>query len=153
VVATLPAFEDLIAGNIRGAGLDMPVASGCTYEALAYSDLAIASSGTATLEAALLGTPVIVIYRLALFSWAVGRLIVKVPHISLVNLVADRRVIPEYVQGAVNPKTLAAEAALMLTDQRRRAETIGHLDRVRETLGAGGATARAARIALDLISE
>ena len=121
----------------------------------AHTDTALANSvnSTATLEAALLGTPMIVIYRLALFSWALGRMIVKVPYISLANLVAGEEVVPEFIQSAVNPKTLADEAVKMLTDEARRDRIVRQLDKVKQSLGPGGATARTAQLVLSLMAE
>jgi lipid-A-disaccharide synthase len=139
--------------EIAAAGVPISVTTDYRYEALRYSRLAIACSGTATLEAALLGTPMIVIYRLALFSWLLGRLIVKVPYISLANLVAGEEVVPEFIQGAVNAETLATEAVSMLTDDARRGHIIEQLEAVRQSLGPGGATARTARLAMSLMSE
>jgi lipid-A-disaccharide synthase len=152
VMVSLPAFEDLVETATRSSGLDIRVTSKYGYEALKYSHLAIACSGTATLEAALLATPMIVIYKLALFSWTVGRLIVKVPYISLANLIAGEQVVPEYLQSAVDPKALAREAGDMLADEARRKRMIGQLAAVREKLGPGGASVKAAAEALSLIS-
>lgn len=149
-VVTLPAFEDLVRTETEPAGGGIVVTTDHRYEALRFSELAIACSGTATLEAAILRTPMIVIYKLAFFSWAVGRMIIKVPYISLANLVADERVVPEFVQSRVNPGILADEALGLLTDETRRTKMIEQLDSVRQKLGIGGATARTAELALEL---
>jgi lipid-A-disaccharide synthase len=151
VVVSLPEFADLLRTEVGSSGLDITVTCEYGYEALKYSDLAIACSGTATLEAALLGTPMIVIYKLALFSWAVGRLIVKVPYISLANLIAGEQVVPEFVQSAVDPKMLAREAGTILTDPSRRNRMIRQLSTVRAKLGEGGASTRAAEEAMSLM--
>jgi len=153
ILVSLPTFREMLEREIEEAGVPITVTTDYRYEALRYSRLAIACSGTATLEAALLGTPMIVIYRLALFSWLLGKLIVKVPYISLANLVAGEEVVPEFIQSAVNPKTLADEAVKMLTDDLRREHMIQQLETVRQNLGPGGATARTARLALSLMSE
>jgi lipid-A-disaccharide synthase len=153
ILVSLPTFREMLEREIEEAGVPITVTTDYRYEALRYSRLAIACSGTATLEAALLGTPMIVIYRLALFSWLLGKLIVKVPYISLANLVAGEEVVPEFIQGAVNPKTLADEAVKILTDDLRREHIIRQLEAVRQNLGPGGATARTARLALSLMSE
>ena len=153
VVVTLPALRGLVEEHMERLGERLAIMTEHRYDAICNSDLAIACSGTATLEAALLGTPMIVIYRLALLSWAVGRLIVKVPYISLANLVAGEEIVPEFIQNAVNPASLAAEAADILTDDARRAEMVEKLHRVKMTLGSGGATARTAHLALSLIGE
>jgi lipid-A-disaccharide synthase len=149
-VVTLPAFEGLVKTEIQQAGGGIAVTTDHRYEALRFSELAIACSGTTTLEAAILRTPMIVIYRLAFFSWAVGRMIVKVPYISLANLVAGERVVPEFIQSQVNPGILADEALSLLTDETRKTRMIEQLDSVKQKLGTGGATVRTAELALEL---
>ena len=153
LMVSLPRFQKDVEKQIIRLGESIPVTTDLTYEALRYSDLAISCSGTVTLEATLLGTPTIVIYKLALFSWALGRMIVKVPYISLTNLVAEDEVVPEFIQGAVNPRALADEAIRILTDQDRRNRMIGQLAKVREKLGPTGATERTARLALSLVGS
>jgi lipid-A-disaccharide synthase len=153
VLVTLPAFVDLLRAEAEAAGgAHLRIATGHRYASLKYSDLALTCSGTATLEAALLETPMIVIYKLAFFSWALGKLIVKVPHVSLTNLVAGERLVPEFLQGAVNPVSLAEEAGNILEDDARRRHMVEELRRIRVKLGGGGASERAARLALTLIS-
>ncbi len=153
VVATLPNFEGLVRNEVARTGESIRVLTDHRYEALKHSDLAIVCSGTVTLEAALLDTPTIVIYKLALFSWAVGKMIVKVPYISLTNLVAGTKVVPEYVQDAVNPDVLADEALRFLTDTEYRQGMRKQLETVRERLGPPGASRRTAQIALKMISD
>ncbi len=153
LIVTLPALRDLVAERMERSGESLAITTNHRYDAISHSDLAVACSGTATLEAALLGTPMIVIYRLALLSWAVGRLIVKVPYISLANLVAGEEIVPEFIQNAVNADALAAEAADILTNDTRRTRMEGQLQNVKLSLGPGGATARAAQLALSLIGE
>jgi lipid-A-disaccharide synthase len=153
LIVTLPALRDLVVEHMERSGESLAITTDHRYDAISHSDLAVACSGTATLEAALLGTPMIVIYRLALLSWAVGRLIVKVPYISLANLVAGEEIVPEFIQNAVNADALAAEAADILTNDKRRTRMESHLQNVKLSLGPGGATARAAQLALSLIGE
>jgi len=153
VLVTLPPFVDLVRAEAAAVGGEsFPIASEHRYAILKYSDLALTCSGTATLEAALLETPMIVIYKLAFFSWALGKLIVKVPHVSLTNLVAGKRLVPEFLQGAVDPVALAREAGSLLQDDTRREQIVEELKRIRAKLGGGGASERAARLALSLMS-
>lgn len=153
VMVTLPSSVGMVRKEMGEAVPGIDVATDMRYEAIAYSDLAITCSGTVTLEAALLGTPMIVIYRLAAFSWMLGRLIVRVPYISLVNLVARQMVVPEFIQAEVRPEKLAGEAARLLSDDARRRYTVERLGQVRSRLGPGGATKRAAEVALSLTSR
>jgi lipid-A-disaccharide synthase len=153
VLVTLPSFVDPVRAEAAAVGGgNIPVTSEHRYASLKYSDLALTCSGTVTLEAALLETPMVVIYKLAFFSWALGNLIVKVPHVSLTNLVAGERLVPEFLQGAVNPASLAEEAGSILQDETRRGRIVEGLKRIRMKLGGGGASERAARVALELMS-
>jgi lipid-A-disaccharide synthase len=152
VVVTLPACEELVRSEIARSGERMLVTAELRYEAIAHSQLAVVCSGTVTLEAALLGTPMIVMYRLALFSWVLGRMIVRVPYISLVNLVAREEIVPELIQAAAKPRLLAEEAMRILDDEPRRRAIVERLGQVKVQLGPGGATRKAAGIALSMVS-
>jgi lipid-A-disaccharide synthase len=150
IVISLPEHSGLITDYLRKHDVDFKVVTDNKYEAIAASDLALTCSGTVTLEAALLGTPMIVIYRLSFLSWLLGKLVVRVPYISLVNLVAGRRVVPELIQGRVTSRELVRESRRILEDgevSRRMREGLAD---VRSKLGEGGATARAADVAISL---
>lgn len=92
-----------------------------TWDVLAHADLALAASGTVTVEAAVLGTPMVTFYRVAPLSWWAGRRLVKVPFLSMVNLIAGRRVVPELIQHDMTPENLAHEAAMLLEDRLKAA--------------------------------
>lgn len=123
-----------------------------TYDLMHASDLLLVASGTATLEAAILGTPMIVVYKTSPISYAIGRALVRVPHIALANLVAGERIVPELVQDAANPARLGAEMASLLADDARRGEIRSKLASVRAKLGEAGAAGRAAEIVIELAS-
>jgi len=89
---------------------------GQTWDILACADLALAASGTVTVEAALLGIPMVVFYRVTALSWLMGKLLVRVPFYSMVNLIAGRAVVPELMQGQVNGRGLAEESLRLLGD-------------------------------------
>jgi len=97
------------------------VVEGQTWNVLSAADVALAASGTVTVEAALLGTPMVVFYRVSRSSWLAGKLLVHTPFYSMVNLVAGRRVVPELMQNEMSGERLAAEAARLLDDERARA--------------------------------
>ncbi len=107
-------------------------------------DVAICSSGTATLENALLGVPMVVVYRLSWPTYAIARALVKVKHIAMANLLAGRGVVPELIQRDATPERAAAEAARFLDDAPFAAATRAELLRVRRSLGTPGAADRAA---------
>lgn len=149
-VVSVPEYRLLIEREISGKGLAYPVVSEHKYDAIAASDLALTCSGTVTLEAALLGTPMIVIYRLSFLSWLLGRLVVRVPYISLANLVAGERAVPELIQSGVTREGLVRESTRILNDNEASKEMRRRLGEVRSKLGEGGATGRAGDIAISL---
>ena len=106
---------------------------------------AIVASGTATVEAALLGAPMVVVYRLSALTHFLGRRLIQVPHVAMVNLIAGRRVVPELIQGDFTPERVADEVTALLPDGPRRSAMLQDLAEVRSRLGAGGASLRAAR--------
>lgn len=111
--------------------------------AVAAADVALSSSGTATLECAVIGTPVIVMYRLTTVTYWLARRLVKVPHFSLVNIIAGKKVVPELMQREVNGRRIAAEVrSLARPDEHARVRR--QLSEVRRRLGAPGASRRAA---------
>ena len=122
------------------------------YNALAWADAAVISSGTATVEALLLGTPMVVIYRVAAPSWWVGKLLVRTPHYSMVNLLAGRRLVPELIQSDFTPQRVAAELERLLSDTSERARIQMELGRLKERLGPPGAIERASRAVAAAVS-
>jgi len=165
-----PAFRDA-AAVARRERPDLQVvvaaAAGCAYPdpgevrvvegraraCFAVADAALCKSGTTTLEAAVAGTPLVVAYRMHPLSYLLARRLVHVPWIGLVNLVAERQVAPELIQGAVTPDALA-QAVLPLLDPssaERRAQLAG-LTEVRRRLGDAGAAARAAALARAMLA-
>jgi len=132
------------------------VIEGEAWDAMAHADLALAASGTVTIEAALLGTPMVTFYRVTWPSWVAGKLLVRVPFYSMVNLVAGRAVVPELMQGRMTGRNLAAEARRLLEDEPAREEMRAGLAEVRRRLAAphgqsGDAPRRAAAIIQDIL--
>jgi lipid-A-disaccharide synthase len=127
------------------------VAENATYDALAAADLAIVSSGTATVEAALIGVPMVVIYRVAPSTAWVARRLVKTPFFAMVNLIAGRRVVPELIQDDFTPERVAHEAERLLASPDAREQMRGALEMVRQRLGPPGAIDRAAAVISSMI--
>lgn len=121
-------------------------------EALARAHVALASSGTATLECAILEVPVVVMYRLSSMTYRLARWLVKIPFFSLVNITANRALVPELLQDEVEGSRIAQEAARLLSPAVRE-ETLRGLRDVRRSLGEPGAAARAAAVILDVIGN
>lgn len=122
-----------------------------TLDAMACSDLVIVASGTATLEAALLGKPMVIVYKVSPVSYYIGKRIIKVEHIGLANLIAGKSVVPELIQDEANPERIATEVIHILSDEARLHRIMRELREVREKLGEPGAAGRAARLACALL--
>ena len=145
--------EAILSPWMRNISVPVKVVKGWTYDAMNISELLITASGTATLEAAILGKPMIVVYRVSFLSYWVGRGLIQVDHIGLVNLVAEREIAPELIQNEVSPQRIADEALRIMRDpilQRRMTEAMAG---VRQSLGEPGAAQRAASIVTSLLYE
>jgi lipid-A-disaccharide synthase len=123
-----------------------------TYDALGGADLSIVSSGTATVEAALMDAPMIVVYRLAPLTAAIARWLVRTPMFAMVNLIAGKRVVPELVQKDFTPAQLAQETIRLLDSPDARQEMRRGLAEVREKLGPPGAVERAADLIVGMLN-
>lgn len=110
------------------------VIQGESWDAMAHADLVLAASGTVTIEAALLGTPMVTFYKVTVPSWIAGKLLVRVPFYSMVNLIAGRAVVPELMQHEMTGANLAAEARRLLTDEDARSQMRAGLAEVRRRL-------------------
>ena len=126
------------------AALSVRVVEGETYNALAAADAAIVSSGTATVEAALLDAPMVVIYRVSALTASLAGPLVRTPFFAMVNLIAERKVVTELVQDRFTSERVAAETLLLLEDPKAREELRSGLAEVRRKLGPPGAIERAA---------
>jgi len=144
----------------EAAGPDLDrwaVVSGPHLSLLAASDLLLVASGTATVEGVLAGIPMVVVYRVHPITYALGRLLVKVDHVAMANIVSDDgtgvRAVPELIQGDATPENVAAEAARFLEDPARAAEARRRLALGREALGPPGAAGRAATALLSALGR
>ncbi len=144
---------DLVAPFLAQAPVPIQLVQGRTYAALAAADLALVTSGTATLETALMGTPMVILYRLHPLTYAVGRLLIRVPHIGMANLLAEEALFPELIQDQATPANLTAAALHLIRDQEHLTRITKGLRRIRERLGGPGASARAAAVALELLAH
>lgn len=134
------------------AALNVRVVENQTYNALAAADAAIVSSGTATVEAALLDVPMVVVYRVTALTALLAKPLVRTSCFSMVNLIAERQVVPELIQKDFTPDKVAQEVLRLLNDPRARQELRAGLADVRERLGPPGAVDRAADAIAALLS-
>jgi lipid-A-disaccharide synthase len=133
--------------------LPVTLIEGQTYDVMNISDLLITASGSATLEGAILGTPMVVIYKVSRVSYWIGRALIHVDHIGLVNLVAGERIVPELIQQDANPQRIAEEALRILRDPVRSQQMRKAMAQVRQQLGEPGAAERAARIIYSFVKK
>ena len=136
-----------------GPGVGWALVRDGRYDAVGAADAAVVASGTATLETALLGVPMVIVYRMNPFTHAIARLISDVPHIGMPNLIAGARVVPELVQGECRPDRIALEIRRLLTDPRVSEKSRLGLAGVRSRLGTPGAIGRVAGVAWDMIGS
>ena len=153
-IVRAPAIpRELLEEHVELSGLPVAIVSEDRFAAIADSHLALCASGTATLEVGLLGTPMVMVYRLASWTYVFARLMVRLPDVSLVNLVLGRRIVPELIQGDANPERIAVEAARLLTEEAAREEMRHALGELRGRLGEGGASGRAAAEIAAMLAE
>jgi lipid-A-disaccharide synthase len=144
---------DLIGSYLNREGISARVVQGWTYEVMAASDVILVASGTATLEAAIIGTPMVIVYRLAFLSWLLGRLLIRVPYIGMVNLVAGKKVAPELIQFHATPERIADEARRLLLSAESRCRMRAELRQIRDRLGPPGALGRTVDAILECLQS
>jgi len=135
------------------SALSLRIVEGQTYNALAAADAAIVSSGTATVEAALLDVPMVVVYRVTPLTALLAKPLVRTSYFSMVNLIAERTVVPELIQKDFTPKRVADEVLGLLNDPRSRQALRAGLAEVRTRLGPPGAVDRAAEAIVSLLAS
>jgi lipid-A-disaccharide synthase len=134
------------------SALSLRIVEGQTYNALAAADAAVVSSGTATIEAALLDVPMVVVYRVTPLTALLAKPLVRTSYFSMVNLIAERQVVPELIQKDFTPKRVAEEILRLLNDPRARGALRAGLAEVRARLGPPGAVDRAAEAIASLLA-
>ena len=150
LVARAPNLADSFFGPFHGVGAPVRVIDGQTDEVLAASDVVITASGTATVQTALHGKPMVVVYRLSPVTYKLGKPLVRVSMYSMVNLVAGDRVVEELIQDECTPEAVAREAVDLLTNETRVADIKEQLAVVRQRLGETGASGRAADAVIEI---
>jgi len=146
VLAAAPNLTSDFFSPYASSAVEMKQVRGATYDALAAADCAIVASGTATIEASLLGTPMVVIYRVRPLSAFILRRMIRTPFFSMVNLIAGRRVVTELIQDDFTPEAVESEVRRLLDSPGTTSEMRASLAEVRAKLGPGGAIERAADI-------
>lgn len=124
-----------------------------TYDLMGLTDVAIAASGTATLETSIMGAPTVILYKMAPLTYFLGKFLVKIPDIGLPNIVAGRRIVPELLQDDANPQNIADETLKLLTDKQVYAKAKADLAEVKAKLGQTGAVNRVAQVILEVAEK
>jgi len=145
--------QTILSSQMKDISIPIKVVEGLTYDVMNFSELLITASGTATLEGAILGKPMIIIYKVSFPSYWIGRALIRVNHIGLVNLVAGREIVPELIQKDIHPERIAKEALRILKNPILCQQMIESMAEVRQKLGEPGATQRAARIVCSMLKE
>jgi lipid-A-disaccharide synthase len=135
------------------SSVDVTLFEGSIYTALKACDAALVTSGTATLETAMMGVPMVIAYRVSRLSYWIGRMVIQVPHIGLVNLVAGEGIVPELIQHEVTPDRLAREALTLLEAGQNREKMIKKMEALRKNLGKGNPSQQTAKLALDMMRD
>jgi lipid-A-disaccharide synthase len=138
---------------IAGSSLSVTVVEGCAYDVMQVCDAIVAASGTVTLEIALFGVPMVIVYKAAPLTFMIGMKLLQVDHVGICNIVAGERVVPELLQDDAEPVKIAAELTRMLGDAGYAAEIRRKLLSVRDKLGEPGAPARVAALAMKLMTN
>lgn len=133
-------------------GSDIMHLRGKTYDIMAHADALMVTSGTATLEAGILGTPMVIVYRTSFITYLIGKALIKIPNIGLINIVAGSRIVPELWQDNVTPENIADQIENLLQDNQLRVNIKNALSKARDKLGEHGASGRAASIAIEMMS-
>ena len=150
VLAAAPGLSKYIQRYMR-EDLPVHIIEGATYDVLAAADCSIVSSGTATVEAALLGAPMVVVYRVSWITALIARRMIQTSFFSMVNLIMNKKVVPELIQESFKPEALEAEVRKLLIYAPAREQMKRDLKEVRARLGPGGAIERAAAIIARLL--
>ena len=153
VTARAPSLDDRLFSNMKWNGVRPVEVLARTDDVLAISDVAITASGTATVQAALHGRPMVVVYRLSPLTYRLGRRFLLVENVAMVNLIAGRRLVPELIQENCTAENIAAETLTLLTNPERADETRRGLKDVRAKLGGPGASGRAAEAVLEVVES
>jgi len=154
VLAAAPGLPDETLAPALESGLGIQLSSGATYDVLSSADVAVVSSGTATVEAALCGAPTVVVYRVSPVTAAIARPLIRAPYFAMVNLIAGRPVVPELIQDAFTGPAVAREVGRLLDSPAAREAMQRDLATVETRLHGphGDAVSRAADVVCEMLS-
>ena len=143
--------ESIYRAALRRAKMDVQLEPDAV-RALSLARAAVVASGTATLQSALLETPLVVVYRTGALNYALARRLVTIAHVALVNVLLGEEVVPEFVQGRARPADVARAAVRLIDDARTREAMLTRFREMRASLAGGDGAARVADMAMELAS-
>ena len=143
---------EVVEDIVRRQDLAVRIVQNRIYDVLTAADVALVASGTATLETALMNLPMVVVYKVSPLSYWVGRAFIHVDHISLVNIIAGKTVVPELIQGEAQANRMAVEVIDILSRKSRKLRMHEELSQIRDRLGEPGAAAKTAALAMGLLN-
>jgi lipid-A-disaccharide synthase len=144
--------NDTLAEQAKSLGVaNVEIQIGRLHEALAQADVAIASTGTVTMECAFFGVPTVTLYKTSRLTYEIGKRIVKVKSLTMPNLLADEEVYPEFIQDAATPENISRAALELLQNESRRTQIKIKLAEIISSLGGRGASQRAAKAIASLL--
>ncbi|MBP2638351.1 MAG: lpxB [Firmicutes bacterium] len=145
--------QEILQNIINNYQVPVTLTTEYTYDLMGLADVAIAASGTATLETSIMGAPTVILYKMAPLTYFLGKFLVKIPDIGLPNIVAGRRIVPELLQDDANPQNIADETVKLFTDKQVYARIKSDLAEVKAKLGQTGAVNRVAQVILEVAEK
>ncbi len=144
--------REIFESKIRKYEFPIALCENQTYDFLECCDFVLVSSGTATLETAIMQKPMIVVYKVSFLNWLIAKPLIRLPFIGLVNVVAGKEVVPEFIQYKARPRLIAEKTIEILTNQAALTNVKAELEKVRKSLGSSGASQKAAQIILNTLA-
>ncbi len=138
---------------LKNVDIDIKIIPGHFYDVMQLCDAAIVTSGTATLETALLGIPMVIVYKTAASTYFLAKKFIKIPYIGLCNVVEGRFIVKELIQHEASPENITAEICKILEDKTYRSTMLSDLQEIKTKLGKGGGSAQAARAVIELLKK
>jgi lipid-A-disaccharide synthase len=144
--------KEKVESIINASNLPVTIAENLTYDVMKHSHLLLITSGSATLECAILGTPFLVLYQTSFWTYLVAKSLINIPHIALANVVAGKQIVPEFIQKKAVPRKIADEMYDILNDQKRYKIMQSELEKVKGKLGEPGASGKAAQVVMEMLN-
>ncbi len=143
--------KDLLKKILNRFDLEIILEKNLTYDLMHWANLLLVTSGTATLESAIAGTPLVILYKTSFLNWLLAKSLIRIPHIGLVNVVAGKKISPEFIQYNAKPEIIAAEVIDILSDKKRYEDTKMELSKIKQRLGEKGAYKKAAAVVAQML--